>query len=125
MVKIFSARTLPVNPPDAEFVLDRATLWKALQRKIRNATEFVPAMRQCTVVSDKDGLVLRDCVLEKPDGSLREMREEVTSHGEQWVSRSGHITPAHLADLKFAGRSDHLPTDGRLHHHKPRVAWTK
>lgn len=85
MVQIYSARTLPVNPPDAELILDRRLLWEALQRKIRNATEFVPSMQQCTVLSDKDGVVLRDCVLKQSDGSLRNMREEVTSIGDQWV----------------------------------------
>ena len=87
MVKIYAARTLPVNPPDAEFVLSLDTLWAGLQRKIRRATEFVPVMRECTVVSDENDVVVRDCVLEHQDGKLRNMREEVTSYGKQWVSR--------------------------------------
>jgi hypothetical protein len=86
MVKVYAARTLPVNPPDAPLVLKRYLLWEALQRKIRHATEFVPAMRQCTVVSDEKDVVLRDCVLEHQNGELRNMREEVTSYGKQWVS---------------------------------------
>lgn len=86
MVKIHTARTLPVNPPDAPFVLKRDLLWAALQRKIRHATEFVPIMRECTVISDENGVVVRDCVLEYEPGKKREMREEVTSYGKQWVS---------------------------------------
>jgi len=85
MVKVYAARTLPVNPPDAPLVLKRYLLWEALQRKIRHATEFVPAMRQCTVVSDEKDVVLRDCVLEHQNGELRNMREEVTSYGKQWI----------------------------------------
>jgi hypothetical protein len=86
MVKVYAARTLPVNPVGESSVLRRDLLWQALQRKIRNATEFVPDMKECTVISDKDGVVLRDCVLEHQNSKLRPMREEVTSYGKQWVS---------------------------------------
>lgn len=85
MVKVYSARTLSVNPPGAEFLLKRDLLWKALQRKIRYPTEFVPAMQRCNMISDENGVVVRDCVLATPDGALRNMREEVTSYGDQWV----------------------------------------
>ncbi len=85
MVKVYAARTLPVNPPEAPFVLTRNALWEALQRKIRNATEFVPAMKSCTVVSDENNVVVRDCLLEHQSGDLRNMREEVTSYGNHWV----------------------------------------
>src|ERR1700753_2386373 len=85
MVKVYAARTLPVNPSTTTFILKRKPLWESLQRKVRNAPEFVPAMKSCKVVSDKDNVVVRDCELQLPNGSMRNMREEVTSHGDQWV----------------------------------------
>jgi hypothetical protein len=88
MVKVYAARTLPVNPADAPFILGRNALWEALQRKIRRATEFVPMMKECNVVSDENDVVVRDCVLELGNKQLRHMREEVTSYGRQWVCAS-------------------------------------
>lgn len=85
MVRIYAARTLPVNPADAPFVLTRQQLWKALQRKIRHAEEFVPVIKQCVVVKDSNDIVLRECLLETPSGETKPMTEEVTSHGEQFV----------------------------------------
>lgn len=85
MVKVYAARTLPVNPSDAPLVLTRDVLWRALQRKIRRATEFVPNMRECNVTSDEDSVVVRDCVLEYQNGTQRTMQETVTSFGKQWV----------------------------------------
>jgi Domain of unknown function (DUF1857) len=85
MVKVYAARTLPVNPADAPFPLKRNLLWTALQQKIRNAPDFVPAMKKCTVVKDEYNVVLRDCVLQLPNKKMKTMREEVTSHGNQWV----------------------------------------
>lgn len=88
MVKIYAARTLPVNPVDASLVLTRAQLWAALQRKVRRATEFVPAMRECLVEKDAGNFVVRKTTLEQHDGKLRHMTEEVTSVGQQWVSKA-------------------------------------
>lgn len=86
MVKVFAARTLAVNPSTTTFILRRQQLWESLQSKIRNAPEFVPAMKSCRVVKDQDDIVVRDCQLQLPNGTMRNMREEVTSHGDQWVS---------------------------------------
>lgn len=85
MVKIYVARTAPVNPSDAPFILTKAQLWAALQRKVRNATEFVPAMRECKVTKDEGDFVVRDVKFEGPDGRLRNMTEEITSVGQRWV----------------------------------------
>ena len=85
MVKVYAARTVPVNPPDAPFVLGRDHLWQALQRKIRYAHEFVPVIKSCKVESDKDDVVVRDVVFTQPNGQVKEMREEVKSYGGQWV----------------------------------------
>ena len=90
MVKVFAARTLAVNPSTTTFILKRKPLWESLQRKVRNAPEFVPAMKSCTVVKDEDNVVVRDCELQLPNGTMRNMREEVTSHGGQWV-RTGTL----------------------------------
>ena len=85
MVKVRAARSVPVNPPDATFILKRIQLWTALQRKVRHATEFVPLMKSCTVVKEEGDVVLRDAVLVQENGTVREMREEVTSYWQQWV----------------------------------------
>lgn len=89
MVVIRAARTLPVNPAEAAPVITHDQLWHALQRKIRYATEFVPAIQHCKVVSDKGEEVVRDCVLVHASGERRYMRETVTSHGKQWVCHVG------------------------------------
>jgi Domain of unknown function (DUF1857) len=88
MVKVYAARTVPVNPPNESFVLERDLLWEALQRKIRRAPDFVPSMKECKVISDENDVVVRDCVLELGNKELRRMREEVTSVGKQSVRRS-------------------------------------
>lgn len=75
MVKLYAALKLPVNPDDAPFILSRAQLWQALLRKVRHADEFVPVMRDCTVVTDEGDFVVRNAVLEKHDGTLRHMTE--------------------------------------------------
>ena len=85
MVKVYAARSLPVNPTTTTFILKRSLLWEALQRKIRNATEFVPAMKECKVLKDENDVVLRDCVLQMANGEMRNMREEVSSYGKQFV----------------------------------------
>ncbi|OAL27568.1 hypothetical protein AYO22_03472 [Fonsecaea multimorphosa] len=85
MAKVYVARTLPVNPPDAPFILTRATLWAALQRKIRRAPEFVPSITKCTVLKDEGDFVVRDAVMIDYDGKPQTMHEEVTSVGQQWI----------------------------------------
>ena len=90
MVKVYAARTLPVNPANTTFILKRDLLWSAMQQKIRDATKFVPAMKECKVLKDENDVVLRDCVLQTGTGEMRKMREEVSSHGKQWVSYYSH-----------------------------------
>lgn len=79
------ARTLPVNPADAPFTLTRATLWAALQRKIRRAPEFVPSITECTVLKDEGHFVVRDALMIDYNGQPQMMHEEVTSVGQQWA----------------------------------------
>ncbi|KAL1628037.1 hypothetical protein SLS56_006078 [Neofusicoccum ribis] len=52
MVTINIAFTAPINPPSATPPLTVPQLWAGLQRKIRHAQEFVPAITACTVVSE-------------------------------------------------------------------------
>ncbi|KAH6704029.1 hypothetical protein BKA61DRAFT_181782 [Leptodontidium sp. MPI-SDFR-AT-0119] len=85
MVQIRAARSVPVNPPGAAFILKHTQLWTALQRKVRHATEFVPLMKSCTVLKDEGDVVLRDAILVQENGAVREMREEVTSYSQQWI----------------------------------------
>ncbi|RFU27357.1 hypothetical protein B7463_g8981, partial [Scytalidium lignicola] len=85
MAKVYVARTLPVNPPDAPFILTRATLWAALQRKTRRAPEFVPSITECTVLKDEGDFVVRNALMIDYDGEPRMMHEEVTSFGQQWI----------------------------------------
>ncbi|GME65382.1 hypothetical protein BKCO1_1140007 [Neofusicoccum parvum] len=52
MVTINIAFTAPINSPSATPPLTVPQLWAGLQRKIRHAQEFVPAITACTVVSE-------------------------------------------------------------------------
>ena len=52
MVIVYSSFTTPVNPPGVLPVLSHAQLWKAMQRKVRYAHEFVPAFSSCEVQSE-------------------------------------------------------------------------
>jgi len=60
MVNIHVAYTQPINPPSATPVLTRSQIWKGLQRKVRSATEFVPVIVSCKVVSEEGSVVTRE-----------------------------------------------------------------
>ncbi|TKA80605.1 hypothetical protein B0A49_02037 [Cryomyces minteri] len=53
MVTLNLAYTAPINPPSASPVLTSPQLWAGLQRKIRHAQEFVPAIVSCTVLDEQ------------------------------------------------------------------------
>jgi len=55
MVSIYVAYTAPVNPSGTSPVLTSSQLWQGLQRKIRRAHEFVPAIVECKVLEENDG----------------------------------------------------------------------
>ncbi|GAB7348044.1 hypothetical protein MBLNU459_g6080t1 [Dothideomycetes sp. NU459] len=60
MVNLYLAYTAPINPPGATPALTTAQCWTGLQRKVRNAPEFVGAIATCTVLNeDDDGVVTR------------------------------------------------------------------
>ncbi|TKA81850.1 hypothetical protein B0A49_01080 [Cryomyces minteri] len=53
MVTLNLAYTAPINPTSASPVLTSPQLWAGLQRKIRHAQEFVPAIVSCTVLDEQ------------------------------------------------------------------------
>ena len=79
------AHTTPINPPSAS-ALTRAQIWAGLQRKIRHAEEFVPVISSCTVLSDADGVVVRDVRFKLGQGAKEAARETVRTCGTSWVS---------------------------------------
>jgi hypothetical protein len=60
MVAIYCAYSQQINPAGVTPVLTRAQIWKALQRKIRRAQDFVPVISDCTVLEDKGNIVVRE-----------------------------------------------------------------
>lgn len=74
MVNLYIAYTAPINPPNATPVLTTEQCWAGLQRKIRNAPEFVGAITKCDVLEDKDGVVTREVVFgAQPDKRVKEV----------------------------------------------------
>ena len=63
MVNIYTAYTAPINPAGtpSKDLISRAQCWNGLQRKVRNAPEFVGAIATCEVLEDdaKQGTVTR------------------------------------------------------------------
>lgn len=62
MVNIYCAYTAPINDASAsDITVTRAQCWAGLQRKVRNAPEFVGAIATCKVLSEDeaDGTVTR------------------------------------------------------------------
>jgi len=78
------AHTTPINTPSAS-ALTRAQIWAGLQRKIRHAEEFVPVISSCTVLSDADGVVVRDVRFKLGQGAKEAARETVRTCGTSWV----------------------------------------
>jgi len=77
MVNIHIAYTAPVNPSGLSPVLTSSQLWKGLQRKVRKAQDFVPAIVECEVLEEKDGgrEVLRQVKFKEgsgPPGPIKE-----------------------------------------------------
>ncbi|RSL81046.1 hypothetical protein CEP52_017278 [Fusarium oligoseptatum] len=70
MVRVYGAGTIPVNGPEAPFVLTRDQLWQALQRKIRYPSEFVPVLSGCKVHRDENGIVDREIRFQQAEGSV-------------------------------------------------------
>ncbi|RSL45707.1 hypothetical protein CEP51_016043 [Fusarium floridanum] len=77
MVRVYGAGTIPVNGPEAPFVLTRDQLWQALQRKIRYPSEFVPVLSGCKVHRDENGIVDREVELDFGKWGKRHMHETI------------------------------------------------
>lgn len=74
MVNLYVAYTAPINPSGASPVLTRAQCWAGLQRKVRNAPEFVSAIATCHVLDDEGDTVKREVTFkETPDKKVREV----------------------------------------------------
>lgn len=86
MVTFHLAHTSPINPPNTTPTLTTTQVWQGLQRKIRFAQEFVPVIESCSVLEDKDGVVVRDVVFKKGAGPKDNARETVKSYWPSWVS---------------------------------------
>ena len=74
MVTLNLAYTAPINPANASPVLSIEQVWAGLQRKIRNAPEFVGAIKSCDVLEDKDTVVTREVVFkDRPEIRVKEV----------------------------------------------------
>ncbi|KAI1841572.1 hypothetical protein JX265_004698 [Neoarthrinium moseri] len=84
MVIFNIAYTAPINPAGAAPVLSQPQVWAGLERKVRRAQEFVPVIKSCDVVSEKQtakGLVVvRDVqfTFAGPKGDVTPIREVCT-----------------------------------------------
>lgn len=118
MVNLYLAYTAPINPPNASPVLSSEQCWAGLQRKIRNAPEFVGAITKCDVLEDKDGVVTREVVFgARPDTRVKEVCK---SFEPMKVSRPGTRRLYHSPDMKDTGR---LPPDRWIRHKQHHLGW--
>ncbi|KAH7085100.1 hypothetical protein BKA63DRAFT_559750 [Paraphoma chrysanthemicola] len=85
MVKLYLAYTAPINPPNASPVLTEPQIWAGLQHKIRFAQDFVPIIESCTVLSDENGVVVRDVKFKDGAGPISRAKETVRSFWPSWV----------------------------------------
>ncbi|KAK3669675.1 hypothetical protein LTR78_010427 [Recurvomyces mirabilis] len=80
MVNIHCAYSEQINPSSSSLTLTRNQIWKGLQRKIRNAQDFVPVIDKTEVVEDKDGVVTRityyDTKEDQPGHTVKEVCKE-------------------------------------------------
>jgi hypothetical protein len=68
MVNLYIAYTQPVNPEGTTPVLTKDQVWAGLQRKVRNAPEFVPAIVSCEVLKEEGNIVTRQVVFKEGFG---------------------------------------------------------
>lgn len=86
MVTLNLSYTSPINPPSATPALTVPQIWAGLQRKIRNAQEFVPVIQACKVLKDEDGIVTR--IVRFKEGAHRDKqtaKEVVRCYEYSWV----------------------------------------
>jgi hypothetical protein len=85
MVTLHLSYTSRINPAGASPVLTEAQVWAGLQRKIRFAQEFVPVIESCSVLSDADGVVVREVRFKEGAGPKARAKETVRSFWPSWV----------------------------------------
>ena len=86
MVTINLSYTSKINPSGSTPQLTSEQIWAGLQRKIRFAQEFVPAIQSCDVLSeDADGVVTREVVFKKGAGAKDRAKEVARSFWPSWV----------------------------------------
>lgn len=76
MVTINCANTQPVNPPGVSPIITREQLWKASERKVRYAHEFVPVFSDCKVLEDHGETVVRETTLKPMEGRPGKTQQE-------------------------------------------------
>lgn len=54
------SKTVPVNPPGEDAVLNRSDVWRGLEAKANDALPFVPAMTRCEVLERSDRVIVRE-----------------------------------------------------------------
>lgn len=90
MVNIHVAYSQAINPPSATPVLTRSQIWKGLQRKVRSATEFVPVIVSCKVVSEEGNVVTRDVGFKEGYGQPK-VREVCKEYAPTKVSQFDNV----------------------------------
>ena len=85
MVSFHIAYTAPINLPSASPTLTREQVWAGLERKIRHAEEFVPAITGCTVLSENSDEVVRELEFKPGFGPPGKVREVCRSFAPSWV----------------------------------------
>jgi len=93
MVNIHCAYSEPINPSGATPVLSRDQIWKALQRKIRKAQDFVPVIEATEVVEEKENEVTRIAHFKAMNGH--------EAHAEKEVCKSYYPTKVSIARSQF------------------------
>ncbi|GJJ74781.1 hypothetical protein EMPS_07139 [Entomortierella parvispora] len=83
------AVTAPLNPPGAEPVLTRPQVWKALQRKVRHPSEFVPAIQKCEVISEEGNVVTRVVTIANGPTGMREVCTEYKPSRVEFIMDNG------------------------------------
>jgi len=81
--------TAAINPPGAEPVLTRPQVWKALQRKVRHPSEFVPAIQSCEVVSEEGNVVTRVISIANGKSGMREVCTEHKPSRVEFIMEDG------------------------------------
>jgi len=88
MVSIYVAYTAPINPAGLTPVLTVPQIWKGLQRKVRKAEEFVPAIVECDVLEGSEGgkQVIRQVKFKEGFGPLGYVKERCVEFAPTKVS---------------------------------------